>query len=55
LFFPRDRVEIESTDGFSSPFTALRVGRKIVYDGTNMRVTNDPSANEFLTRERRPP
>jgi predicted dehydrogenase len=32
---------------------ALKVGRKIEYDGTNMRVTNIPSANEFLRREPR--
>jgi predicted dehydrogenase len=29
---------------------SLRAGRKIVYDGAAMRVTNDPTANEFLTR-----
>jgi hypothetical protein len=29
---------------------ALRAGRKIVYDGANMRVTNDNRANEFLQR-----
>jgi predicted dehydrogenase len=29
---------------------SLRAGRKIAYDGVNMRVTNDPTANEFLTR-----
>jgi predicted dehydrogenase len=33
---------------------ALRVGRKIEYDGANMRVTNIPWANQFLTREYRP-
>jgi predicted dehydrogenase len=29
---------------------SLRAGTKIAYDGANMRVTNDPAANEFLTR-----
>ena len=33
---------------------ALRVGRKIEYDGANMRVTNIPWANQFLSREYRP-
>jgi predicted dehydrogenase len=34
---------------------ALRTGqgRKIVYDGENMRVTNIPEANQYLTREYR--
>lgn len=34
---------------------ALRAGqgRKILYDGQNMRVTNVPEANQFLTREYR--
>jgi predicted dehydrogenase len=32
---------------------ALRAGRKIEYDGANMRVTNLPSANEYLSREPR--
>jgi hypothetical protein len=30
---------------------SLKVGRKIEYDGANMRVTNIPAANEFLRRE----
>jgi predicted dehydrogenase len=29
---------------------SLRAGRKLVYDAANMRFTNDPSANEFLSR-----
>lgn len=32
---------------------ALRAGRKITYDGANMRVTNLPAANEFLARDYR--
>jgi hypothetical protein len=34
---------------------ALRTGqgRKILYDGANMRVTNIPEANQYLTREYR--
>jgi predicted dehydrogenase len=32
---------------------ALRAGRKIEYDGANMRVTNLPRANDFLQREAR--
>ena len=30
---------------------ALRAGKKIEYDGKNMRVTNNAAANEFLQRE----
>jgi hypothetical protein len=33
---------------------ALRVGKKIEYDGANMRVTNIAWANQFLSREYRP-
>jgi hypothetical protein len=29
---------------------ALRTGKKIVYDGANMRVTNVPEANQYLGR-----
>jgi len=32
---------------------ALRAGKKIQYDGENMRVTNSPKANDFLRREPR--
>ena len=32
---------------------ALRAGRKIEYDGSNMRVTNVPEANRYLEREAR--
>src|SRR5947207_10916582 len=32
---------------------ALRAGRKIYYDGPNMRVTNALQANDFLRREYR--
>ena len=31
---------------------SLRAGRKLTYDGANMRVTNDALANAFLQRER---
>ncbi len=33
---------------------ALRAGKKIEYDGRNMRVTNNAAANEFLQREPKP-
>ena len=33
---------------------SLRAGKKLLYDGENMRVTNDPAANDFLRREARP-
>jgi hypothetical protein len=35
---------------------ALRTGqgRKIRYDAANMRVTNAPEANQYLTRDYRP-
>ena len=32
---------------------ALRANSKLYYDAANMRVTNNPAANEFLTREYR--
>ena len=32
---------------------ALRAGKKIEYDGENMRVTNSVKANDFLRREPR--
>jgi len=31
----------------------LKAGRKIFYDGENMRVTNLPQANDYLRREYR--
>jgi hypothetical protein len=33
---------------------ALKAGRKIEYDAANMRVTNVPSANQYLERAARP-
>jgi predicted dehydrogenase len=60
----------KGTDKASSPFeyaaaltevmllgmVALRAGqgRKILYDGANMKITNVPEANQYLTREYRP-
>jgi hypothetical protein len=32
---------------------ALRAGTKLHYDGAKMQVTNDASANQYLTREYR--
>ena len=32
---------------------ALRAGRRISYDGVNMRITNVPQANDYLKREYR--
>ncbi len=32
---------------------ALRAGKKILYDGANMRVTNVPEANQYLSRQYR--
>ena len=32
---------------------ALKTGKKIYYDGSNMRVTNLPQANDYLRREYR--
>jgi hypothetical protein len=32
---------------------ALRAGRRITYDGANMRVINVPQANDYLRREYR--
>jgi predicted dehydrogenase len=33
---------------------SLRAGKKLLYDGANMRVTNDAAANDFLRRDARP-
>ena len=32
---------------------ALRAGKRLEYDGANMRITNIPAANQFLEREPR--
>jgi hypothetical protein len=32
---------------------SLRANSKLYYDAANMRVTNNPSADQFLTREYR--
>jgi hypothetical protein len=58
---------IRGTDTVSCPFSyaaqlteimllgvaALRANAKLHYDGTAMRITNYPAANDFLTREYR--
>ncbi|HEX5217752.1 MAG TPA: Gfo/Idh/MocA family oxidoreductase [Vicinamibacterales bacterium] len=55
---------IKGKDEISSPFSyaahlteimllgvaSLRAGKKLFYDGAKMQITNDPSANDFLTR-----
>jgi predicted dehydrogenase len=43
------------TETMLLPIVALRAGqgRKILYDGANMRVTNVPEANQWLTRQYR--
>ena len=33
---------------------AVRVGRKILYDGPNMKIANIPEANQYIRREYRP-
>ncbi len=33
--------------------SALRAGKKVEYDSGSMRITNDESANKYLTREYR--
>jgi hypothetical protein len=33
---------------------ALRTGRKLLYDGATMKITNVPEANKYLAREYRP-
>jgi hypothetical protein len=32
---------------------SLRVGKKVLYDAANMKITNIPEANKYLTREYR--
>ena len=34
-------------------FVALRAGKKVEYDTNAMKITNDPAANEYLTRKYR--
>ena len=41
------------TENMLLGLVALRAGRKILYDGENMRVTNIASANDFLRRDYR--
>jgi predicted dehydrogenase len=51
----------KSNFDYAGPFTetvllgniALRVGRRLEWDGPNMRFTNAPEANEYLTKEYR--
>jgi len=46
---------------YSGPFTeivllgnlAIRMGRKLYWDGPNMKVTNEPDANKYVTKEYR--
>ena len=46
---------------YSGPFTevvllgnlAIRAGRKLYWDGKNMKVTNEPDANKYVTKEYR--
>jgi len=46
---------------YSGPFTeivllgnlAIRAGRKLYWDGPNMKVTNEPDANKYVTKEYR--
>ena len=58
---------IKGTDTISCPYSyaahltdimllgvaALRAGTRLMYDGANMRVTNDAAANQFFTRDYR--
>jgi hypothetical protein len=58
---------IKGTDRISSPFdyaakltetmllgvVSLRAGTKLYYDAANMRITNNPAADQYLTREYR--
>jgi predicted dehydrogenase len=56
--------EASSPFSYAAPLTEVMVlgmvavrtgqGRKIYYDGPNMRITNDEAANQFLTRDYRP-
>lgn len=51
----------KSNFGYAGPFTeavllgniALRMGRRLEWDGENMKFTNVPEANEFVTKEYR--
>ena len=60
----REKRAANSPFSYAAPLTevmllglvALRAGQGVPleYDGANMRVTNVPEANAFLTREARP-
>lgn len=51
----------KSNFSYAGPFSevillgnvALRVGRKLLWDGPNLKITNIPEANQFLTKEYR--
>lgn len=51
----------KSNFSYAAPFTeaillgnvALRVGRRLEYDAANMKITNIPDANQFITKEYR--
>ena len=57
----KEKRETDSPFSYSAKLTevmllgvvALRAGRKINYDGANMRITNVPDANQYLTRQYR--
>jgi hypothetical protein len=57
----KGKVEVSSPFDYAAHLTeimllgvvALRAGKKIYYDGPNMRVTNVLAANDFLRRDYR--
>jgi hypothetical protein len=41
------------TEAINLAAVALRAGKKVVYDSSAMKITNDEAANKYLTREYR--
>ena len=44
---------VTPSPGPVSLFAALNAGKKIEYDGANMKITNAPQAEQFLKRQYR--
>ncbi len=42
------------TEAINLAAVALRSGKRLIYDSTEMKITNEPDANKYLTRNYRP-
>jgi len=53
--FYRHKFHPNGTEAFNLGAISLRLGgKRLLWDAANMKVTNIPEANKFLTREYRP-